>query len=64
MLLIMQFFHRPAGSSKYSPQYVCLESCTVTEFNKLLRLTAMSVSSNQLVFQKLTPSLKFWFILT
>jgi hypothetical protein len=63
MLLIMQFFLRGAGRSIYS-QYMCLEACTMTEFNKHLRLTAMSVSSNQLVFQKLTPSLKFWFILT
>jgi len=63
MLLFIQFFHQPAGRSKYS-QYVSLEACTVTEFNKLLRLTAMLVSSNQLVFQKPTPSLKFWFILT
>jgi hypothetical protein len=64
MLLIMQFFHHPSGRSKYSSQYVCLEACTVTEFNKLLRLKAMLVSSNQLVFQKLTPSLKFCVILT
>jgi len=48
MLLIMQFFHRRAGRSRCS-QYVCHEACTVTELNKLLRLTVMSVSSNQLV---------------
>jgi len=51
MLLIMNFFHRPAGRFKYSPQYVCLEACAMTEFGNLPRLTAMSVSSNQLVFR-------------